>query len=212
MAYFNTANLNPMLHAVRGAGNEALKRRSRPWTITAQDWFADVERVRGLFAQLVGGEPDGVELIPATSYGCAVAARNVEVSSGEWILVLAEECPSGVYTWQAVARRTGAELLMVHNDAGRSDTVQTWTEAILAALDERVALVSVPNVHWTDGALIDLLAVAALSSASDWSSTCTKPSSGCARRHHRDLLAWGAPGSTWACRPCRGGVGDSSPD
>jgi selenocysteine lyase/cysteine desulfurase len=168
VAHFNTAKLSPMLHAVRAAGNEALERRSQPWTITAQDWFAGVERARGMFAQLVGGEPDGVALIPATSYGFAVAARNVEVSSGERILVLAEECPSGAYTWQAVARHTGAELLTVYKDAGRRDTGQTWTEAILAALDERVALVSVPNVHLTDGALIDLLAVAAMSSASDW--------------------------------------------
>jgi selenocysteine lyase/cysteine desulfurase len=31
---------------------------------------------------------------------------------------------------------------------------------VLAALDERVAIVSVPNVHWTDGALLDLAAIA----------------------------------------------------
>ncbi|HEY3868170.1 MAG TPA: aminotransferase class V-fold PLP-dependent enzyme, partial [Actinocrinis sp.] len=38
---------------------------------------------------------------------------------------------------------------------------QTWADAVLAALDERVAIVSVPNVHWTDGSLVDLPAVAA---------------------------------------------------
>ena len=38
---------------------------------------------------------------------------------------------------------------------------QTWTEAILENLDERVAVVSVPNVHWTDGALVELDKVAA---------------------------------------------------
>ena len=156
VAYFNTANLSPVLHAVRAAGNEALSRRSRPWTITPQDWFSDVERVRGLFAQLVSSDTDGVALIPATSYGFAVAAHNLKVSDGDRILVLAEEYPSGVYTWQAVARRTGAELLTVHKEGG-----QTWTEAILHALDERVAVVSIPNVHWTDGALIDLPVVAA---------------------------------------------------
>ena len=37
---------------------------------------------------------------------------------------------------------------------------QGWTAAVLAALDERVAVVSVPNVHWTDGALLDLVAIA----------------------------------------------------
>ena len=36
---------------------------------------------------------------------------------------------------------------------------ETWTDAILAALDERVRVVSVPNVHWMDGALIDLTRV-----------------------------------------------------
>jgi selenocysteine lyase/cysteine desulfurase len=36
----------------------------------------------------------------------------------------------------------------------------SWTDAVLSALDERVAIVSVPNVHWTDGALLDLAAIA----------------------------------------------------
>ena len=41
------------------------------------------------------------------------------------------------------------------------DTSQSWTEAILECLDERTAIISVPNVHWTDGALIELDRVAA---------------------------------------------------
>jgi hypothetical protein len=53
-AYFNTANLAPQLRAVRAAGEAALERRGRPWTITAKDWFVDVERLRGLFAALRG--------------------------------------------------------------------------------------------------------------------------------------------------------------
>ena len=55
-----------------------------------------------------------------------------------------------------MARHVGANVVTVIRDAG-----QTWTEAILSALDERAAVVSVPNVHWTDGALIDLAVVAA---------------------------------------------------
>ena len=43
----------------------------------------------------------------------------------------------------------------------RREPGQTWTDAILDALDERVTVVSVPNVHWTDGALIDLEVVSA---------------------------------------------------
>jgi selenocysteine lyase/cysteine desulfurase len=157
-AYFNTANLAPQLRAVRAAGEAALERRGRPWTITAKDWFVDVERLRGLFAQLIGTDADGVALVPATSYGFAVAARNLPLRAGQRVLVLAEEYPSGIYTWREAARRSGAEILTV----GR-DPEQSWTGAVLAALDERVAVVSVPNVHWTDGSLVDLAAVAARS-------------------------------------------------
>ena len=155
VAYFNTANLAPQLHAVRAAGEAALARRSRPWTIAAEDWFTDVERLRALFAQIVGADAEGVALVPATSYGFAVAARNLPLQAGQRILVLGEEYPSGIYTWRAAARRSGAELLTVARRPG-----QTWTEAILDVLDERVGVVSVPNVHWTDGALVDLAAVA----------------------------------------------------
>src|SRR3954454_11747511 len=151
VAYFNTAMLAPQLHAVRAAGAAALEFRGRPWAISATDWFADVERLRSLFARIVGGDAEGVALVPATSYGFAVAARNLPLRGGQRVLVLAEEYPSGVHTWRAAVRRSGAELLTVSREPG-----QTWTEAVLAALDERVAIVSVPNVHWTDGALVEL--------------------------------------------------------
>src|SRR5512132_2813873 len=73
IAYFNTANLSPHLHTVREAGAAALRRRSRPWTITPEHWFSDVERLRELFGGLVGAPADGVALVPATSYGFSIA-------------------------------------------------------------------------------------------------------------------------------------------
>jgi selenocysteine lyase/cysteine desulfurase len=151
IAYFNTANLSPQLHRVRAAGEAALRRRGRPWTISADDWFTDVERLRALFAGLVGADPDGVALVPATSYGFAVAARNLGLHPGDRVLVLAEEYPSGIYSWRAA----GAEVVTVPRPADGS-----WADAILDVLDDRIAVVSVPNVHWTDGALVDLDVVA----------------------------------------------------
>ena len=158
IAYLNTANLAPQLHAVRIAGETALERRGRPWTISAPDWFVDVERLRALFGELIGTSGEGVAIVPATSYGFAVAARNLALRAGQRVLVLEEEYPSGVYTWRAAARRSSAEIRTVAREPG-----QSWTDAVLAALDERVAIVSVPNVHWTDGALVDLAPIAARS-------------------------------------------------
>jgi selenocysteine lyase/cysteine desulfurase len=90
-------------------------------------------------------------VIPATSYGLAVAAHNVSGAVGDRVLLIANDYPSNVYTWRTWARRTGAEILTVEREA-----TESWTAAILEALDERVRVVAVPNVHWTDGALIGL--------------------------------------------------------
>jgi selenocysteine lyase/cysteine desulfurase len=129
-------------------------RRAAPWTVRAQDWFDEAEELRALFARLIGADADGVALIPATSYGLSVAAHNTAGSDGDRVLLIAADYPSNVYTWRAWAERTGAELVTVERTEGMS-----WTDAILAALDERVRVVAVPNVHWTDGTLIDLAGV-----------------------------------------------------
>jgi len=155
VVYLNTANMSPLLHAVREAGERAVARRSAPWRVTSEDWFTDVERLRAALAALVGGEPDGVALIPATSYGLAIAARNLVASPGEQVVVLADEYPSNYYTWRRFCERTRAELVVVAREPG-----QSWTDATLARIGEQTRIVAVPNVHWTNGSLLDLPAVA----------------------------------------------------
>lgn len=156
VAYFNTANMSPMLRSVREAGIAALGWRAEPWRIASADWFTDVERLRAAYARIVGVEPDGVALVPATSYGLAIAARNIDATAGDQVVVLADEYPSNHYTWRRFCQRTGAELLIAR---GGGDT--TWADAVVALLGERTRVVAVPHVHWTDGSLVDLDAVVA---------------------------------------------------
>jgi selenocysteine lyase/cysteine desulfurase len=156
VAYFNCASLAPQLRSAREAAEAAWRRRAQPWLIRADDWFTEAEERRTLFARLAGVDADGVALVPATSYGLAVAATNLTAAPGQRVLVLAEDYPSNYYTWQRFARRTGATLAAVARTDG-----QAWAEALLEALDERTAVVAVLAVHWTDGALVDLDAVAA---------------------------------------------------
>ena len=114
----------------------------------------DVEERRRLFAGLAGTSEDAVALVPAASYGLAVAARNLTARPDQFVLLLADDFPSDVYTWRTFAARTGCGIVTVEREPGAG-----WTEAVLERLDERVAIVAVPNVHWTDGALVDLAAV-----------------------------------------------------
>jgi selenocysteine lyase/cysteine desulfurase len=154
IAYFNCASLAPQLEAARQAAERALQRRAQPWLIRSDDWFTAVEQRRALFAHVAEVDPEGVALVPATSYGLAVAAANLRAEPGQHVVVLAEEYPSNYYTWQRFAGRTGAAVTVVERRVG-----QAWAEAVLDALDERAAVVAVPAVHWTDGALVDLVAI-----------------------------------------------------
>lgn len=156
VAYFNTANMSPLLLGVRAAGDAGLARRAAPWRVAAADWFADVERLRNAYARVLGCDADGVALIPATSYGLAVAERNVTAAPSDQVVLLAREYPSNYYTWRRFCRRTGAELLVAEREPGGS-----WTDAVLAVLSDRTRVLAVPNVHWTDGSLVELDVVVA---------------------------------------------------
>lgn len=129
-------------------------RKSRPWELTPEDFFRDAEDVRSLFAHLVGGDPDGVAIVPSVSYGMAVAAANVPVEAGETIVILEDQFPSNVYPWRELAKRKNAEIIITPRPADHD-----WTSAVLERVEERTALVSVPNCHWTDGSLLDLVKI-----------------------------------------------------
>ena len=154
VAYLNCAYMSPQLRSAREIGERAVARKSRPWEITPDDFFEDAEKTRALFARLVGGEPDGVALIPSVSYGIAVAAANVKVAPGENILILEDQFPSNVYAWRELVAQKGAKLITIPRPASHD-----WTSAVLSHMDEDTAVVAVPNCHWTDGSIVDLARV-----------------------------------------------------
>jgi selenocysteine lyase/cysteine desulfurase len=152
IAYLNCAYMSPQLRAVRAVGKAAVGRKSRPWEISARDFFENSETARKLFAQLVGGDAEGVAIIPSVSYGMAVATANIPLKVGQNVVVLEKQFPSNVYPWRELVKRTGAEVVTVPRPAGHD-----WTSAVLERVDERTAVVAVPNCHWTDGSVLDLV-------------------------------------------------------
>ncbi len=151
IVYLNCAYMGPLSRRVRAAGIDGWSRKAHPWKISPEDFFADVEVARGLFARLVGGDQEGVALLPSVSYGIASAARNIPITAGSEIVVLAEQFPSNIYVWQETARRAGAVIRTVARPADGH-----WTPAVLSALGPRTALAALPHCHWTDGTLLEL--------------------------------------------------------
>ncbi|MGB3634004.1 MAG: aminotransferase class V-fold PLP-dependent enzyme, partial [Rubrobacteraceae bacterium] len=154
ICYLNCAYMSPQLRSVREAGEKALSTKSHPWKVTTADFFDEPELSRELFARIIGGAPDGVAIIPSVSYGMAAAVANVPVRRGQNILVLDEQFPSNVYPWRELAKQRDAKLSTVPRPANHG-----WTTAILNHTDENTAVIAVPNCHWTDGSLVDLVRV-----------------------------------------------------
>jgi selenocysteine lyase/cysteine desulfurase len=156
VTYLNSASLGPRLHAVNAAGHAAVERMAAPWKIRSRDWFDDARALRALFASLIGAPAECVALVPSVSYGIAAAARNVPVAAGDNIVVVDQEYPSNYYSWQRLARERGAQIRSAASGSGT-----TLTDAIVAAIDRRTAVVAVANCRWTNGELIDLPRVGA---------------------------------------------------
>ncbi len=151
VAYLNCAYMGPLLHTAIEAGERGVRAKARPWGIGPDDFFKDGEHARELFARVIGADAEGVALVPSASYGLSCAARNVRLSPGDRIIVLADQFPSNVYVWREAARSSGASLVTVARPAD-----DDWSHAVLAAVDERTAVVALPHCHWTDGGLLNL--------------------------------------------------------
>ena len=154
VSYFNCAYTSPLVLFAKNAGQEALKAKGNPWTITPQDFFTNIEENRSLFGQIIGSTPDNIAIIPAVSYGIALAARNLPIAKGQNIVVLEEQFPSNIYAWRRMADENGAVIKTV----SRPDQ-DSFTEAVLDAIDNDTAIAALPVCHWTDGALLDLVKI-----------------------------------------------------
>ena len=151
VTYLNCANMAPQLKAVTEAGLGAVRAKESPWNLTAPEWFSGAETLRALAAQLLHVEAGGIALVPAASYGIAVAAANLPIAKDQTVVLIDQEFPSNVYAWREVARKTGSGIRTVRRDGNTS-----WTEALEDEIDEQTAIVAVPQCHWTDGSKIDL--------------------------------------------------------
>ena len=159
ITYLNGAYMSPLLKSVEQAGFDGVRTKSRPYEIEIPHFFEPVRQLKQAFAQLVNaGDSNRIAVIPSASYGLANAARNLKLQAGDNIVLVEEQFPSNVYTWQRLAEEKSVELRMVPAPT-EMPRCQRWNERILAAIDERTVLVTLGHVHWADGTLFDLKAI-----------------------------------------------------
>ena len=82
VAYFNCAYMSPLLDAAVAAGERGIRRKARPWTIGAADFFTEAEHARTLFADLIGAGADDVAITPAAGFVTPMGALLIGIGGG----------------------------------------------------------------------------------------------------------------------------------
>jgi selenocysteine lyase/cysteine desulfurase len=159
ICYLNAASYSPLPLATLEAGRAAVARKGRPWLIGPEFAFGQYERARKAAARLINAEAHDVALVPSISYGVATAAKLLSIPPRTRVIVLQDDHSSPVLEWMVRAAEGGFSVETV-----RAPDDGDWTGAVLAAIDRpqaaAISVISISSVHWSDGGLVNVEAVA----------------------------------------------------
>lgn len=122
-----------------------------------------ISGTRSSLARLVGGSDDEIALFDNSTHAWNAAFYSLPLGSGDRILTAADEYGSAVLAYWQVARRTGAELVVVPNDS----TGQVDLEALENLIDERTKLIGLTWVPTSGGLVNPAAAVGQIARAHD---------------------------------------------
>ena len=150
----------PLSKSVSASAQQAIKRLANPHTIETSDFFEPAMSVRKLFSSLIGAaNPDHIAIIPSVSYGMAIAANNTALKPTDYVVMVEDQFPSAIYTWQRACKVSGATLRIVNAPKTNGSRAIAWNEALIEAINHDTAVVIVPELHWTDGLRFDLASI-----------------------------------------------------
>lgn len=157
VTYLNGAYMSPLAKPVEFAGYQGIIGKKHPFEIAPIDFFDPIDEVRKPYAELINA-PDfqQIAMLPSVSYGMATVAKNIHLEKGQKIILLEEQFPSNVYTWQKLAATSGAKVKTINAPKKVAHRAKKWNEKILNSIDKKTGIVAMPMVHWADGTLFDL--------------------------------------------------------
>ena len=160
VTYLNGAFMSPMLKIVEKIGHTAISKKCSPYEISSNDFFQGTRKLKQEFAKLIDVDDyQNIAIIPAVSYGIATVANNIKLNEGDEIIVVEEQFPSNIYSWQKKAKQHNATINVISAPKGFMKRGEKWNKLILQAITNKTAVVAMPQVHWADGTFFDLNAI-----------------------------------------------------
>ena len=158
IAYLDHAGVAPISTRVEEKLARFAGEASRRGALRYDDFYdAEIERVRGRAAQLLGARPEEVAFVKNTTEGLGLVAVGLDWRRGDQVVTCDLEYPSNVYPWWSLRQR-GIETVMLRGRDGRLPF-----EAVEQALSSRrVRLLALSSVEFGSGARNDLEALGKL--------------------------------------------------
>ena len=155
--HFISHSLGAMPRGVEAAlARYAATWRERGIRAWEEDWFTLPTRVGDVLAGILGAAPGTVAMLENVTNAQAIALSSVDFAPPRNRLVCtAEDFPSVLYLYEGLARR-GVEVVRVPaRDGHRIDE-----RDVVAAIDERTAVVAISHVLFRTAQILDLAPIA----------------------------------------------------
>jgi kynureninase len=122
----------------------------------AAGWWEMPITVGGEIAPLIGAAPGEVAMLPNVTIAQTAVLTALDYSAPRNRIVMTGlDFPSVRYVYEGLARRLGAEIVVVPSEDG----VRIDLERLLAAIDERTRLVAVSHVLFKSAFIMDAAAI-----------------------------------------------------
>jgi len=155
--YINCAYMSPLMNHLESLAFDVIKSQKHPHEVGVSNFFEPSQHLKQNFARLIKVDnPEKIAIIPSASYGIANVTHNIQMGSGQNIVIASEQFPSNVYPWMHLCNTSHGELRQV----SRPDDGRTWSEAIIDHIDENTSAVAMGHVHWADGYKFNLASIA----------------------------------------------------
>ena len=152
-SWFNTAHQGPLPLPAIQATERAAALKAAPNRIRDDEFNEVPERLRGLLAQLVGGNPEQIVLGNSTSHGLHLIANGLTWASGDEVLTVDGDYPATVLPWQRL-RDTGVRVRALRPADGPLSPVE-----LAGAIGSRTRVVALTWVDSFTGRTLDLRAL-----------------------------------------------------
>lgn len=114
--------------------------------------FHLLEDVRERFARFIGADADEIAFTKNVSEGLNIIAASLDMGAGDNVVVtLSLEHPNNVYPWLNQKARRGVDVRTIPDRNGHVDI-----DAMIAAIDERTKVVTLPTVSFSPGFRADV--------------------------------------------------------